>query len=327
MAVDINNKDIRKMDIKQKKSKSVFVAVLLVICAVAIVVALNLWFYRDKSPRILFSDWVAVKPAKISNDTFRFAVASMVSAEETWVAYKELVDYVAEHMRVKASMVLRPSYSDVRGLLEENKVDLAFVCTGTYIMCSREGTVELLAVPEFKNDLKYQCFFIVRADSAINKIEDLRGKRFAFTDPESNTGCIVPTWVIGQYGVEPESYFGNIVYTGSHDRSIHAVADGIIDGAGVDSLVFYSLVKTHPDIKTSLRIIWKSEVFGAPPIVIPKGLAESIKEKLRDIFLSMSEDTQGQKILDSLDVEYFRKPRAGEYDSAYEIWKIGNGSK
>ena len=72
---------------------------------------------------------------------------------------------------------------------------------------------------------------------------------------------------------------------------------------------------------TALRIIWKSEVFGAPPIVIPKRLEKSIKEKLSDIFLSMSEDTQGQKILDALDVEYFRKPRAGEYDSAYKIWK------
>ncbi len=127
--------------------------------------------------------------------------------------------------------------------------------------------------------------------------------------------------------MEPESYFGNIVYTGSHDRSIHAVAEGVTDGAGVDSLVFYSLIKTHPDLKTSLRIIWKSEVFGAPPIVIPKGLEENIKEKLSDIFLWMSEDTQGQKILDGLDAEYFRKPRAGEYDSAYEIWEIGNGLK
>jgi phosphonate transport system substrate-binding protein len=263
------------MSTKQKKSKSVFVAVFLTICAAAIVTALSLWFCRDKSPRIAFSDWVAVKPVKISNDTLRFAIASMVSAEETWIEYKELIDYVSERMGIKTSMVLRPSYSAVRRLLEEKKVDLAFICTGTYIICSREGTVELLAVPEFKNNLKYQCFFIVHADSAISKIEDLRGKRFAFTDLESNTGCIVPTWVIRQYGVEPKSYFGNIIYTGSHDRSIHAVADGVTDGAGVDSLVFYSFIKTHPNLKTRLRVIWKSEVFGAPPIVIPKAQTKS----------------------------------------------------
>jgi phosphonate transport system substrate-binding protein len=282
------------MGTKQKKTKSVFLTVFLVICAATIVTAPSLWFCRDKNPRVEFSDWVAVKPVKINNDTLRFAIASMVSAEETWIEYKELVDYVSERMGVKTSMVLRPSYSAVRRLLEEKKVDLAFICTGTYIISSREGTVELLAVPEFKNNLKYQCFFIVRADSAISKIEDLRGKRFAFTDLESNTGCIVPTWAIKQYGVEPKSYFESIIYTGSHDRSIHAVADGVTDGAGVDSLVFYSFVKTHPDLENRLRVIWKSEVFGVPPIVIPKGLEADIKEKLCDIFLSMSRDTRAQ---------------------------------
>ncbi len=315
------------MDTEQKKSKSVFAAVFLVISAVAIVAALSLWFCRDQSPRISFSDWVAVKPAEAGNDILRFAIASMVSAEESWVTYKDLVDYVAERMGIKTSMVLRPSYSDVRVLLEENKVDLAFVCTGTYIMCSREATVEVLAVPEFKNDLKYQCLFIVRKDSAINKIEDLRGKSFAFTDPESNTGCIVPTWAVRQHDVEPETYFGDIIYTGSHDRSIHAVADGVTDGAGVDSLVFYSLMKTYPEMKNRLRVIWESKAFGAPPIVMPKGLADGVKEKLRDIFLSMSSDSRGQKILDGLGIRCFRKPEADEYDSAYEIWEMGKGLK
>lgn len=323
----IDNDDLKNMNIKQKRRKLVFAAVLFTICAVIIVAVSMLSFFKNKSPHVSFSDWVAVEPVKTNDDTLRFAIASMVSAEESWSTYKKLVDYVAEQMGVKASMVLRPSYSDVRRLLEDNRIDLAFVCTGTYVTCSKEGSAELLVVPEFKNDLKYQCFFIVRNDSAIDNIEDLRGKRFAFTDPESNTGCIVPTWAVKQCGAEPESYFGNIIFTGSHDRSIHAVSDGITDGAGVDSLVFYSLIKAHPELKTSLRIIWKSEVFGAPPIVIPKGLKKSSKEKLCNIFLSMSEDVHGQKILGSLDMKYFRKPKIGEYDSAYKIWKINNGSK
>ncbi len=320
MAEDINNEDIRKMDIKQKTSRSVVVAVLLAICALAIVVALILLFCRNKSPRVSISDWVGVKPVKISNDTLRFAIASMVSAEETWVTYKELVDYVASRTGDDASMVLRPSYSDVRILLEEEKVDIAFVCTGTYITCFRAGTIELIAVPEFKNDLRYRCLFVVNKNSTINDITGLQGRSFAFTDPESNTGCIVPSWIVNKQGKEPKAYFSKIIYTGSHDRSLHAVAKGLVDGAGVDSLVFYSFIEAHPEMKEFLRVIWESEPFGAPPIVVPTGLTESMKEQLRKIFLSMSQDVQGREILDGIGIERFRVSQPNEYSSAYDIW-------
>jgi phosphonate transport system substrate-binding protein len=307
-----------------QKQKLVLWVVALTICAAIVVIVLCVWLYRDTTPHISFSDWVAIKPVKAESDTFRFAVASMVSAEETWTTYKELVDYIAAHIGGRASMVLRPSYSDVRILLEESKVDLAFVCTGTYVACRRAGTLELLAVPEFKGDIKYRCLFIVRDDSEINSIAELRGKSFAFTDAESNTGCMVPTWVVKKQGQDPETYFSKIIYTGSHDRSIHAVVSGVIEAASVDSLVFYSFLKAHPEMKERLRVIWESEAFGAPPIVAPVNLSKDTKEQLRAVFLSMSQDTQGRKILDDLDIDKFRKPEKGEYDSAYKIWKAVN---
>lgn len=300
--------------------KTAILILVVLLCAVIAAVTLFGSHYNNKQPHVSLSDWVPVKPIEAEDNKFRFAVASMISAEQTWVTYKELVNYVAGHFGGETSMILRPSYSDVRILLEENKVDLALVCTGTYMMCSQAGTVELIAVPEFQNDIKYRCMFVVGADSTISDIADLRGRTFAFTDRESNTGCIVPCWVIMKQGYSPETYFSKIIYTGSHDRSLHAVAKGVVDGAGVDSLVFYSFVETYPEMKDRLRIIWESETFGAPPIVVPAGLAESTKEQLREIFLSMSQDVQGRTILDGLGIERFRIPKSGEYDSAHRIW-------
>ena len=311
----------------KQKRKLVFLVPALVLCAMIVVAVVVKWFWRDTAPHISLSEWIAVKPIDVENDMLRFAVASMVGAEETWVTYKKLVDYIAAHIGDRASMILRPSYSDVRILLEEKKVDLALVCTGTYIMCSRAASVELIAVPEFKNDIKYRSLFIVRADSTINSIAELRSKSFAFTDPESNTGCIVPRWIVRKQGLEANAYFSKIIYTGSHDRSIYAVARGIVDGASVDSLVFYSFVKARPEMKEHLRVIWESEPFGAPPVVAPTGLPESRKEQLRQIFLSMSQDIQGRKILDGLGIERFRIPQPDEYNSAIEIWDIVHSRK
>jgi phosphonate transport system substrate-binding protein len=171
MAVDIDNKVLGAMDTKQRQSKLVFTMVLLGVCVIAMVVLLSIWFYRDKGSHVSFSDWAPLKPIKAEKNAFHFAIASMISVEETWVTYKELVDYVASAIGDKVSLILRPSYSEVRTLLENHKVDLAFVCTGTYLVCSETGAAELLVVPEFKNGIKYRCLFIVRADSMMNNIE------------------------------------------------------------------------------------------------------------------------------------------------------------
>ena len=311
----------------KQKRKNYFLIFVAVLGAVLTSVGLIKLYNYNKAPHISFSDWITVEPIAAKNHKFRFAIASMVSAEETWVTYKELIDYVASHIGDEASMVLRPSYSDVRILLEEKKVDVALVCTGTYITCSRSATIELIAAPEFKNDLKYRCLFVVNKNSAIDNITDLQGRSFAFTDPESNTGCIVPSWIVSKHGAEPKDYFSKIVYTGSHDKSLHAVAKGLVDGVGVDSLVFYSFVENHPEMRESLRVIWESEAFGAPPIVVPTGLPESAKEQLREIFVAMSEDAQGREILDGIGIERFRAPKPNEYSSAYDIWDATRSRK
>ena len=280
------------------------------------------------SPHVSFSEWVPVKQSEVQNDVFRFAVASMVSPEETWVTYKKLVDYISEHIGNGTSLVLKPTYGDVRVLLEQNAVHSAFVCTGTYMACFDARSIEVLAVPEFKDGMRYRCLIIVRSDSTIDDIQGLRDRSFAFTDPESNTGCIVPKWVLKKRGFNPETYFSKVLFTKSHDRSIQAVASGVVDGAGVDSLIFYSLIRTNPLLKEKVRVIWESEPFGAPPIVAPVGLAEETKERLKAILLSMPENSQGQEILNGLDIECFRAPDANEYDSAYRIWKeINLGDK
>jgi phosphonate transport system substrate-binding protein len=304
----------------KQKRKIVFLILMVVLGAALALAVLIKLYNHNKAPHISFSDWIAVQPIAAKDHKFRFAIASMISAEETWVTYKELIDYIASQIGDEASMVLRPSYSDVRILLEEKKVDLALVCTGTYIMCSRAKTVDLIAVPEFKNDFKYRCLFVVNSKSTIKSVEDLNGKSFAFTDPESNTGCIVPSWLIWKEGIAPKDYFSEIMHTGSHDRSLHVVAKGLVDGASVDSLIYYSFIEKHPKMKGLLRIIWESEPFGAPPVVAPSGLSESKKERLREIFLSMHKDTKAREILDGIGIERFRLPQSGEYNSAHEIW-------
>jgi len=278
-------------------------------------------FSHKAGPNVSFAEWTPVEQPKGQEGVFRFAVASMVSPEETWTTYKQLVDYITEHVGSDMSMVLRPSYSEVRELLEQNTVHAAFVCTGTYMASLARKSLEVLAVPDFEDGMRYRCLLIVRAGAGIDDLQGLRGRTFAFTDPESNTGCVVPKWYLKQQGLEPDSYFDRILFTKSHDRSIRAVADGVAHGAGVDSLIYYSLVRANPDLEQKVEILWQSEAFGAPPIVVPVGLPDVVKGRLKAILFSMPNNQRGREILDGLDIEHFRAPDANEYDSAYRVWQ------
>ena len=90
-----------------------------------------------------------------------------------------------------------------------------------------------------------------------NWLEDLKGHTFAFTDPDSNTGRLVPLYWLAALHTRPETFFGRSIYTYSHDNSIMAVARGLVDAAAVDGLIWDYYAKKNPAFTSKTRIIKK----------------------------------------------------------------------
>jgi phosphonate transport system substrate-binding protein len=249
----------------------------------------------------------------------RFAVATMVSAEETFSAYRRLVGKICRDVGREEAFIVRPSYAAVRTALEKDEVDVAFVCTGTYVHSRSKGRIELLVQPEFLDDLEYRCVVIVRSQSPHKTLADLRGQVMAFTDPESNTGCLVPSATLVNRGFSPQSFFRKIIFTGSHDRSILAVAVGAVDVAAVDALIWRSAIRRDPSLTQRVRVIWQSEEFGPPPIVVPKSLPRDLADALRDALLALDKDQEGKDILKEIGIRRFVPAQPEHYQSAIEL--------
>ncbi|MHC4717253.1 MAG: substrate-binding domain-containing protein [Planctomycetota bacterium] len=251
----------------------------------------------------------------------RFAVATMVSAEATFSTYRKLVRRISRDVGRQAEFVMRPSYAKVRWNLESGDLDVAFVCTGTYVHALHQKRIKLLVQPEFAEGRQYRCLFLVPAGSSVRKIEDLHGKVMAFTDPESNTGCLVPSATLQAMGHDPKSFFKRIIFTRSHDRSILSVAAGVVDCAAVDSLVWESVASQEPDLAGRVRVIWQSEPFGPPPIVVPKGLPKGLEASLRDAFLNLHEDQEGREILSAIGIRRFTPAKPESYQTAVDLYQ------
>lgn len=250
---------------------------------------------------------------------FRVAVAAMISPKETFVYYRQLLDYIGNNLGRDVQFIQRKTYGEINELLGEGQIDLAFICSGPYVVGREKYGFELLASPVVQKSHFYQSYLIVNKASHYRDIEDLRGKVFAFTDPDSNTGKLVPTFWISQMAERPETFFSKTIYTYSHDNSILAVAKSLVDGAAIDGLIWEYYNLKNPIFTAKTRIIRKSEPYGMPPIVASPILAPDVKDEIRQVLFSMHRDLHGQKILAELMIDRFTPPRDEWYDSIRNI--------
>ena len=220
--------------------------------------------YIDLSKKMIVD-----QPAEESTDgsTIRVAVAAMISAKESVVYYHQLLDFIANQLGHKIQLIQRKTYSEINDLLKNGKIDLAFICSGPYATSRQTYGFEALAVPLVRGRHSYHSYLIVNQKSPYRDLSDLRGKTFAFTDPESNTGRLVPTYWLNQQQEKPEEFFSKIIYTYSHDNSIMAVATSLVDGATVHAQIWEYFNHKNPVFTTNTRIIKKSQPFGNPPVV------------------------------------------------------------
>lgn len=262
---------------------------------------------QTESARIDLEDLVVLpEPAAAQPfDSLKLAVAATLSPQGTIQSYRPLQDYMEQQLGKPVQLVQRRTYLEINELLARNLVDVAFICTGPFITGLQEGTMELLVVPQVDGKVTYQGVFITTANSGIKTLDDLRGRVFAFTDPMSNTGYDYPMSVIRARGDSVEGFFARFIFTYSHDRSIAAVLDGVVDGAAVDRIVFNRTLRTNPELADKFRVLHVSRKSGIPPVVVPPGIDPEQKELLREFFLNLHRDDAGAALLTGLGIERF----------------------
>jgi phosphonate transport system substrate-binding protein len=255
------------------------------------------------------------QPPERAAGALRIAVGGMITPKAGFAYYRRFLDYLGEKTGRPIEFVDREDYAEINKLVKDQDVTMAFVCGGPYVDGHREFGMELLAAPQAYGGTVYYSYIIVPADSPVSRLEMLRGKSFAFTDPMSNTGALVPTFLVAGLGSTPERFFSKVQYSGSHDKSIQAVAERLVDGAAVDSLIWEYANRTEPALTAKTKVIVKSDPYGIPPVVVPKELDPALKRQLRTVLLEAHNDARGREILAGMMIERFVPIEDGAYDS------------
>lgn len=248
-------------------------------------------------------------------NAIRIAVGGMITPKEGFAYYRDFLDYIGKKLGRPVRYVDADSYEKINIGLKNGTIDAGFVCSGPYVDGKKEFGLELLVMPQAYGVTSYHSYIIVPVHSRADTLEALRGKTFAFTDPLSNSGCLAPRYMLSKIGETPNTFFRETLFLNTHDKAIEAVAEGLVDGAAVDSLIWEYESRTDPRHTSRTKVIVRSEPYGIPPVVVRPGLAPDIKRRLKEIYLGADTDPEGASILKMMMIDRFVPPDDAAYDS------------
>jgi len=213
-------------------------------------------------------------------------------------------DYLQHKLARPVIFVQRGSYREVVDLLREGKLEFAWICGYPYIR--NINNFRLVAVPLYHDEPLYHSYLIVPAsDTKTSSLDNLRGKVFAFSDPDSNSGYLYTEYLLSTQGFLPATYFAKTFYTWSHRKVVEAIASGLAQGGSVDGYVWDTLSKTHPELTSRTRVVTESPKFGFPPIVASSSVSKHDIAALQNVLTQMVHDKEGASLLDSLNLNGF----------------------
>jgi phosphonate transport system substrate-binding protein len=192
----------------------------------------------------------------------------------------------------------------IQGLLG-GTIDVAWLGASGYAktyLTDPEAVEPVLVKVNMDGSYGYHSIAFARKDSGITSLEDLKGKSFGFGDPNSTSGYLIPSIEIPQQtgaSMESGDYFGEVKFTGGHEQTIVAVANGDIDAGvswadglgawedGYNSGALRKAVDAGLVDMNELVEIWKSKPIPEGPVVLRQALPEDVKLKVTALWASL----------------------------------------
>lgn len=221
--------------------------------------------------------------------------------------------YLSSRVGSEVEFVARESYQSILDLLFSGQIDAAWICGYPFVRF--EAELSLLAVPLYQGQPYYQAY-LIRSKTPAPEVQgwaDLKGRVLAYSDPLSNSGWLVAQAQLARAGVSTRALKRGF-FTHGHRNVAEAVAARLAQAGAIDGYVWETMRAQGMPAIAKTEVIWKSEPFGFPPLVVRKGQEHPQMETLRQALLRMGDDKVGRDLLTSLNLTGFAPGQASLFD-------------
>lgn len=210
--------------------------------------------------------------------TVSFGFIPMYTPHQMYEKFQPLMDYLSRNTSYRFRMRLTRDYDEIVGLLEDGTLKIALLGGVSYVTArDRAGLVPILKPLNPQGEPFYRSVIVVRKDSDISSIRDLKDKSFAFGARWSTSTALIPLYYMRSIGIGLDDLSG-YVYLRYSDSIAREVIKGNYDaGTMIDVMANFYKDK-------GLKFIFVSEPIPTLPIVVrkdaPKELIDEVKKAL-----------------------------------------------
>lgn len=255
-----------------------------------------------------------------ANDKLRIGLIPSEDSQAMIESSKQVLSSLETKLGMPVEPFVATDYNGIIEALRAGKLDVAYLGPFSYVLATSVADVEAFAVAVTKKagQSAYKSVILARKDSGIRELSDLKGHTFAFVDPSSASGHLFPKAGLEQAGFDPGTLFSRVIFSGSHDASILAVANKKVDAAAVADRILANAVARGLVKQDDFQVVWSSRPIPESPMVWRKNLDPELKLKVAAALAAIKDVPWGdQGLLDG-----FQPTTDAAYDVVRETAKV-----
>lgn len=235
--------------------------------------------------------------------------------------FRLLGEYLTKKTGVPVEFTILTRYGNIVDNFTVEKLDGAFFGSFTGALAIRKlGVVPLARPVNLDGSSTYHGFLLVRKDSGIVSVKEMRGKRMAYVDKATTAGYIFPLAYLKEHGVSGDAgFFRETFFTGSHDAAIIAVLDGKADVAAAKHSVYDRVAKENPRVAKELAVIAESAKVPSNGLCVRADLPDDLQKKLKKALLDLESDPAGQAVLAEFGARRFIETTKEDYRPVFAM--------
>ncbi len=234
------------------------------------------------------------------------------NAETLEAKAKPLEKLLGDKLGIPVSVSVSPDYNTIVEAMASRQVDVGFLPPNAYVLAHdnrkaadlllqalRYGVNDETGQPTTEKVNYYKSMIIVKKDSPIKSLTDLKGKKIGWQDVTSSAGYVFPAAELKKAGIDPDTDVQGVTIKG-HDAAVMALLNGQVDAVAVFQDARNTVKKDVPTVFDQTRVIHFSAPIPNDTISVRSDMDQAWRDKISQAFIDIGNDPEGQKIIEDI---------------------------